>query len=291
MKKIGIYNFMDVLDYLFGFVSFVAAIFGIINYFSDKGVNGFLLITVIIFASLFVGIKIYKIRKYSLTRLSAFTNCFHKFNHMSRDVFYELCNVVDDNKSSEMIKNTFSNYANNIINLISYILTRVTGEEIYISLMLFSDDDFNNGSDDLTDITANVYARSQNTPNNLSSYTQFKVLDNTALSKLVKDNLPSFKCADIKKYSNEKIQRGEEYRNTIQNCNHYFNSQIVVPIRIVKSLIYKDGSAQRFEILGAIEAITKNKTAFKSREIDHYTNFLLGICDGLVPIIDYYINS
>jgi hypothetical protein len=271
---------IELLQILTAIVSLVTATIALISYYKQKEyfelslIIAFLLTTCML---IFICINYWNKAN---TRYQSNNAAFHEFNHRLRNEVYELRLLASQGKlTSGTLTANVKKTGEFSVNLLANLLTEITGEDISVHIKTFPIDTPKPNS------YRTLCICSKTDPRRLT-INDHPLNENTHFKRIVEGVEPHFFSDNFAKTIKDyKKATGRKFSITAENWEDWFQSIIVVPIRIESHLKgVADGTV--YDYIGFICCDGKSAGSFRIKDMDAHLHLVKSFADGLYIYLD-----
>lgn len=284
-KKINWHFFFDSFEFFVGIITGVASILTIINFYFQQ----MYILTATAFAFLgiiaMLVIKILKMKKLLFDKFSALTKVSREISNKLKHEFYILDNLPTKQRIDyDYMSKNIIYICQNLTNRLSEALTRTTAQKVSIIILSTNPDDSSNTDEAFL----SVLGRSDNSDFKRFDTIRYQLKENTDFLQIFDNSISHFSASDlIKKSDMLEKATGKPYLSSEKNWQEYFQSRIVVPIRMQKK--FRGIASEGYDYLGYICADARVPNAFRENKLEYYIDLLQGIADQLYLYFDKFI--
>jgi|ERR1035437_1709804 hypothetical protein len=273
------YQIVDTIQIAACFVAFFAEGIALFEFFTNRSnFNLYFLIGIVLFSFVLI-LLVARFWDLAIGRYKVYAKIFHQFNHTLRDETYRLQKLKRENKiTKDVLKLSLQKTGEEGVNLLQELLSKITNKDISVHIKHFPDG-----------VKEGVYRTlCISTHSNKDRYTihDHPISENTMMNRIVSGRGGNhFVSNDLKKTIKDyEDATSEHFEISYQNWEKWFNSIIVVPIRIHSSL--KDSDDDSYRYLGFICCDAKEKNAFRKSELIGHVDMIKAFADGLYIYLD-----
>jgi hypothetical protein len=285
------YQLYDFFEFIVGLISLIAAFVTCYDVIVKQDYTFALIITIAIGITIVIALKTYKLREINTKRLEVFSRTWHITTDITRDASYFILDQKEKGVlRKELLWESLKANTQKIVDALADILSTSSGYTVCVCLKYFvTDTDGVNPKYDKKpeDYQLKVLCRSQNTDRRRITEELSQVGLNTDFLQIMKDDKSYFWSRDLTK-TDQKLRELEQgcYSNSTPIWSQFYNSTIVVPIRIKRSIYPYDPSNERYLLLGFLCADSLSTSAFPNQHASYYVDIIKGVADALFPYLD-----
>lgn len=296
------YWLINLLTILSGIITICTPIVGFITLLNREqsgqlvDINWLLLACTIVFLLLIIllGLRLWKYRKLSKSRLRTVSFALHNLSHKFRDVFFD---ILHDYKLKQLNEISLTNYVDRFIkeslNELCKIMEDYTACEVSACVKLIECDDSSDKGIEVDTAKIVVFCRSDNSDKERINYDkqphQTFLKEDTALMQVVgEDAKPHFSCSDLRKYREKHSGEKEYYKNPNQNWEKYYIGTFIVPIRIELSRLFYKKDDEPYHVIGFLCLDSLSKNAFLDRQEKYNAEIIKSFADIFYVVFSKY---
>lgn len=281
------YYLLDVIQVFAGSISIFSGAIALYLFWNDSDKS---IIYVLIGIATYVVMLTYLMIKFwdqAINRYNLYARTFHKLNHKLRDETYYLAMKSSKGKlSEELLAIRLEETGQFVVNLLSDFFTKITSNKISVHIKYFPIDVTNKNKNFFR--TLCISHRSDNDRLKLHNHS---ISENSHMEWITNENHNHFASTNFKKTIQKfEKERLNPFKISVDRWKNWFNSIIIVPIRIKLKYKNSDVLTDEYEYLGFLVCDGKDKNAFRSSEMDAHVDIMLSFADELYHYIDIVSN-
>lgn len=292
---LGIVNLVTVAS---GIGTILTTIIAIIELFRGEKPTALFLIIALLVSLLFNLILFMKVRKYSLleqSRMQVITLGIHSLHHTVRDLYFDVIHnqrkkILNAPWLTQMYKNELMRVLDNLC----HVMKAYTARDVSACIKLITDND-DDAPLDAENATLITFCRSPDSEGSRNGYESkinaIPIKDNTDFYEVVSKDYEKdyFYQTNLVAYDELLHKSKERYRNTNADWKLYYQSTIVVPIRIsFNKLYHQKKKDEHFHIIGFLCIDSLATDAFTEKQEKYNVAIMNAYADLLYILLSQY---
>ena len=275
------YQIVDTIQIAACFIAFIAESLALYEYATSKQYFALYFLIGIIVLTIVLILLVARFWDLAIGRYKLYADILHQFNHMIRDETYTLFKHKNENSlTKEVLNLSLQNIGNESVNFLQNLLSKVTNNDISVHIKHFPDDG-------KADVYRTLCVSTNSNPERKTIH-DHAISENTMMDRIVKGTENHFVSTDLKKtIALYESATQEHFKISYRNWEKWFNSIIVVPIRVRASLKdSKDKNSSEYIYLGFICCDAKERNAFRKSELIGHVDMIKAFADALYIYLD-----